>query len=761
MAANTNQAIQTDRSEVEAFQDVASIATHIETSATEVLIALAKKQLESQKNKGKVKFIAVVTKVLEGHTTDLFLNEKYEIDRLDGVTKELHSGNKVVLLHVPAVYTYYENQTIELKNSQLKNQISVIDLYKVSCVTNENVKPNQVVNIEFEDITNFKRVKITTLSNEEKQDLSIDTRNFVKAKEIIKKQDACLLRSVKEAEGYAIKSKAFLNPANPKYGYVQFYQKLSDLAKKDNVLKSVAKMSSAERGEIGLSSQEFPTVNDAFRELTDNTKYKFSIGLKSSPKVVDFIESNTSLKPSEKVILLAADTTMTGDDERLMSLTVALLGEAPTKFKEKIADYLESIVVNSFKYTWSSSGDSYKIDIFGGAKIDNVLKTGNADLAIEYSKKSDRISRDDANKPSPSTVESPQLTNKSPNQTSEEATNQANTPSQPSTATPVCDNTTLINDQLYINVEKETNLTSFAKDNQRYINDKLQPIAISLETWFSDELNSMIFLDYDNKFSKSQEIDSPVFSYKKETEVISGSPEVVKQNIVKNLKNGQKPDQALKTLKGAKQRGTNADKVIKNLKKLVTFSKELTKLIATNEGLPINKVYVYPISVYREWANPKPESGQDENSRHFFGRAMDFTVYVNYDEGADLKQNTIPKKGTYEIPNTIVYLYVLALIRKDRTSGFGTCGLGLLSKGTSRSSGYVHYEYMGETSNENVGLLKNRRWVSQPNKEGENTVYGKAFGQRDTEKDKIIKDFVFKDVKAKTGIIPQKIQKLL
>ena len=166
------------------------------------------------------------------------------------------------------------------------------------------------------------------------------------------------------------------------------------------------------------------------------------------------------------------------------------------------------------------------------------------------------------------------------------------------------------------------------------------------------------------------------------------------------------------------------------------------------------------ISVFRKYIKTKPRDGKDENSRHFFGRAIDFTVYVNYDEQATLKSNLIPTKDTYEIPNTIIYLYVLALLKLHKTK-FGVCGIGLLRDGTKRKSGYVHYEYMRETSNENVGLLKNRRWVSQPKKKDENTVYGKAFGQPDGSKDGIIKDFAFKDIKAKVGIIPEKLEKLL
>ena len=68
---------------------------------------------------------------------------------------------------------------------------------------------------------------------------------------------------------------------------------------------------------------------------------------------------------------------------------------------------------------------------------------------------------------------------------------------------------------------------------------------------------------------------------------------------------------------------------------------------------------------------------------------------------------------------------------------------------------------MRDTSNQNVGLLKNRRWVSQPGEKEKDTVYAKAFGQPDESKDSIIKDFAFKDIKAKIGTIPEKLENLL
>ena len=66
-----------------------------------------------------------------------------------------------------------------------------------------------------------------------------NAKAFLKAKKILKEQNACKLLNTEEAQGYAIKSKMFLNPGNPRVGYAQFYTNFSDIAKKDNILKMV------------------------------------------------------------------------------------------------------------------------------------------------------------------------------------------------------------------------------------------------------------------------------------------------------------------------------------------------------------------------------------------------------------------------------------------------------------------------------------------------------------------------------------------
>ena len=99
MSAKTNSALnkktRTDR--VAFLKDVAN---QVDANINDVLIELAREQLKTNVNAGKDTFLAVVTKVVEGHLSDPFLNVGYEVDRADGTTNEPQKDHKIVLLHI-------------------------------------------------------------------------------------------------------------------------------------------------------------------------------------------------------------------------------------------------------------------------------------------------------------------------------------------------------------------------------------------------------------------------------------------------------------------------------------------------------------------------------------------------------------------------------------------------------------------------------------------------------------------------------------
>ena len=320
---------------------------------------------------------------------------------------------------------------------------------------------------------------------------------------------------------------------------------------------------------------------------------------------------------------------------------------------------------------------------------------------------------------------------------------------------PNCEDQKKVNSLIYTKVEdNERLLQSLKLDNKR-----LQRITKGqgLNNWL-DNIESYVMFDYNNANLKN--VNKQVFDYNLDTEVIAVEPENPKKDSVqaaKKQKKNKPPTQ---------KRGTNKEKIEANGKRLAQFIKELTSFIAQNEGLDKQQVVVLPISVFRKF-NPgaaKRNSGIDKNSRHFFNRAVDLVVYINNENNFTNESKTIPTKGTFEIPNTIVYAYILKLITATRAKvPFGTCGLGLLQSGAKRKTGYVHYEYMSQLppNDENKTNIKplTRRWLSES--KDTNTVYGQAFGRADSIKDGIIKNFVIKEVKDKIGILPTKIEKFI
>ena len=134
-----------------------------------------------------------------------------------------------------------------------------------------------------------------------------------------------------------------------------------------------------------------------------------------------------------------------------------------------IANYLEKITENNFKYSWGlQSNNVYKMDIFGKSNISEKLKNGDVDDAIKYSTIS-------VNKSYPSkdsnqrTSIYPAPETKSPASTSQNAT----APTSSTTATitsgslPNCEDQTKINNLLYNSVKDGKNFETLKVDNKR------------------------------------------------------------------------------------------------------------------------------------------------------------------------------------------------------------------------------------------------------------------------------------------------------
>ena len=275
MSARTNKSL--DKKQAIIPSNVNAIANIRETTVADILLQLARQQLTAEANKGKDTFLAIVTKVIDGHLTDPFLNQSYESDRVDGTTKELQKSHKIVLLHVPALHTFYTE--FERDSEKKKGEVLSTDLYKISCVTNLKVSVGDIVNVKFDDISSLSNPRITERSTDERKRLTTD---------VMKNELACKLLGVDEAQGYAIKTKTFLNARNPRYGYAGFYTTFNDYAKKSEIINQIVRnKTSSELAELGLSDNL--SSKEAVKELNNNSKYNFSLSFKASQPVFNYI----------------------------------------------------------------------------------------------------------------------------------------------------------------------------------------------------------------------------------------------------------------------------------------------------------------------------------------------------------------------------------------------------------------------------------------------------------------------------------------
>ena len=607
--------------------------------------------------------------------------------------------------------------------------------------------------IVFENNKDFTGPIILDIDKEKAQTLQGDKKKYTSTKEVMRNVLACKILSEDKAEGYAINSNLSFNLKNPK-DYVFAHTSLIEQLRTQNLVTQIVLSNST--GDLQSKyDQNLTTTNQFIQKLIDT--FQFTVRLYGSEKLKGYVEKSLSVTNSDSYVPKIEINETIVVDERVLYIDLSgLSSDSNSPIFNDAVNVLEAYSEKYLRYSWSLinvQNKIYAIDIFGKSNISKSLQQGTVEKAIEYSNFG-------LNKSYPSTSSSERTSN-SPQSVKNNATEKdAQKQAQPTGAEiksdlPNCEDQKKVNSLIYTKVEDDERLLESLKlDNKR-----LKQITKDqgLNNWL-DNIESYVMFDYNNANLKN--VNKQVFDYNLDTEVIAVEPENPKKESAQATKKQKKNNPP------AQKRGTNKEKIEANGKRLAQFIKELTFFIAQNEGLDRQQVVVLPISVFRKF-NPlaaKRNSGIDKNSRHFFNRAVDLVVYINNENNFTNESKTIPTKGTFEIPNTIVYAYILKLITATRAKvPFGTCGLGLLQSGAKRKTGYVHYEYMSQLppNDENRANIKplSRRWLSESR--DKNTVYGQAFGRADSIKDGIIKNFVIKEVKDKIGILPTKIENLL
>lgn len=710
------------------ISDAQSVLFSDITSLDDLYIHLARQQLTPDANSGKQRFYAVVTNIIDnpGIQTDPFLSKQYEIARTNGISDKEASSPKAVFLHVPALYTFYyeayDNEITKGNKATEEKKVTRFDLQKLVAFTTKSLAIRNVVTITFENLKDYTGPIILDVNLDKNDLLQQDRKKFTSSKELFQNIFQCKILAADEAEGYA----AFSNTAvkqKPRRGYWSFYLDFINQIKTENLVnKIIVSNTTAELNGLGINGNDSATQKANALELFKGVSFT----LKANQEVFNYINSQQSLSNSEGLTpKIQLDSQLS--PKTAISLTVT----SPDSLKDEIINIIESIVGGYYGFNFKNN----LIDPFPNDDIDS---------AINKSKALDGLSTQNPESAQITVTESPvegvPLTDAQKNQAIPTTKIKENIPQ--------CKDQTAINNEIYIKAGEGESSASFNSDNERIkkVNQKK-----NLSEWHNS-IKSILLFDY-KKASKKGLPKTDEFTYNGKSEIIS----TIKEVEEKPPEQQSKDKKTKPKTNPSNPKSTNETKINENNKQLSNFVTAFTKFIATNEGIDQNRVFLVPLSVFRPFKKINPGSGRDQNSRHFFNRAIDFVVYLA-PEGYDSNSTQLPSKGTFEIPNYIVYCYLLKFISLQPY--FAQCSIGLLEKGNPRKTGYVHYEWMGSLEDFQTKLVKlNRRWVSDGG--AENSLYKKAFGQLDQNKDSIIKNWVLAEVEAKLGILPTKLENLL
>jgi hypothetical protein len=774
----------------------------------DIVIKLANKELETKTNSGKTEFTAIVVKVLAPANveeserqllTDLFLNEEYAIDREDNLTYFSNSNKNVAFLHIPALYSY---TTFYTEADSKKSDITTSDLFLYPVVTALSLSPQQQVKVTFGDLENFKGLRIIPPpATEKKKNVKKSARGTINNLVVLMKaREACTKLQNTPPSGSKISSKSLVNPSNPLVGYSGFY---GDYIKNILTSETLRRRTILTLGTTDAKTKLFKPDTQIVPLTSDNVENALiaessyaTFGVKiyvGDNKIKEFIEANdtsTTFKNAESFPIEIADPEIKGSFDfssigkkqeidkknRAIYLKVVPLnpeGQKPdSKLKslneindliiDNVKDYIAGVTRNKYNYSFDSSQNIFAIDIFGKTSDEQLIE-GDVDLAIDYSKakKSTEQPQPGVLQPIVSFFQQQPKKNPSPAPAGKESTA---TPNQELNACGASNK--LVNENAYFSLEddKTVSQTSYSKDNVLYA--KFYQSALELKT---TDIAEAAIRSQEPSEADLKKFNSKVFSYEAKEEIISviqEGKEVKSQKKNKKLSTGSN-NKASTTGALNIGRGTNLQQIQKNTQNLINFAKGFRKFVAQNEGVSETSVVLLPLSTFRKFVDvKKPGEGIDQNSRHFFNRAIDFVVYINNDPNfvgfsAD-GSPTIPKKDTFEIPNYIVYVYLLKFIKQNGAK-FGQSGIGLLEKSQKRKTGYIHYEMMSDYREPEKGVQRakrERRWVSQPQDNNKESVYKQAFDKNG--KDAIITQFVIKKLETQVGAnLPEKFTRIL
>lgn len=172
-----------------------------------------------------------------------------------------------------------------------------------------------------------------------------------------------------------------------------------------------------------------------------------------------------------------------------------------------------------------------------------------------------------------------------------------------------------------------------------------------------------------------------------------------------------------------------------NLNEMASFLNNLRRSIAQVEGVASENVLIYPLQIIKLKNGGLKKEDQDPNSRHYYGKAADISIYIRYIESngnVSIKQ----------LPQEMVVLYA----EKSKPNNI-VLGHGIF---LNTNDSYSHIEFLDPGSGLTQEEMKQRIYIG--GSENDESYLGKQINNASENKLSIIKQYVRETYRDKFGI---------
>jgi hypothetical protein len=589
------------------------------------VIYLTQEKFKPNKDEGVTFYYGVVTNIIDSDTAnydkrDILHSRIDGIERVNNTTTKDNSTRNLYFVHIPSLYSIL----FDTENKGTENVLRQEDLYKFRVehvAVSKTIKVGNIVKVKFENNSTFTGGIIEDIVEE----------NILQLKD-----DASIQKNVKKT--YQDIPECITAPIDNSNGQMRALA-TTVLTMKD--ISGIGLYDFIENFVYSYSTY----VEGKFLSNVESIQYNIVVSENTFARIGQFQSSNSDFNSIEKFgistekkyVLAYSDSqealkgTITVD--KYNEIKIAAIDRVEGKVSSGFSKYLKQYLATNYPFEVSSEGNIIKVTL-------KIIGVDNEANFYAYSDSRYMTIKSFGNSPNSVVISQSKVEGGK----------------KPSVPQEKCENDVVTIDQ-YINTETD-NWKRKGKDedlvNYFFKKTKLNNSSPEMQAYENKTLLSVLdVIKLEPLYPKIKLlINNPKF-YK-------GFFSLSEEN---GLSEGIDDGDGYITV----------DKIENNFIKLKEDISALRKNICKNEGLSEEDVLILPLRWFEQKPSGSIPKNRDLNSQLWFGRAVQFVVYVRV-EGK-----------IFQVPSEIVFLYIQKTLSQEKI------GVGLFTSGLQ----YVQYEHLG------------------------------------------------------------------